>query len=143
VHRRLAAIVNADLAGFTRLMDGAETRTFRYLKAAQNEIGRSAVEAGARIQGIAEPAGISVSRAWWSGAGPGSATWWWPTRRYRAGMGRSLVGDTLRIDDLGSTNGTSVYGKPVRPDFLLAAEPGSTIRLGDVKLVVQQDCGQE
>ena len=51
----------------------------------------------------------------------------------------SLVGDTLRIEDLGSTNGTSVDGKPVRPGFPMAAEPGSTIRLGDVKLVVQRD----
>ena len=43
---RLAAIVHADLAGFTRLMEGGETRTFRHLKAAQNEVWRPAIEAG-------------------------------------------------------------------------------------------------
>lgn len=51
----------------------------------------------------------------------------------------SLVGDILLIEDLGSTDSASVCGKLVRPGFPVAAEPGSTIRLGDVKLAVQQD----
>jgi class 3 adenylate cyclase len=281
VHRRLAAIVHADLAGFTRLMEGAETRTFRHLKAAQNEVWRPAIEAGggrlvgtagdamlaefgsavaavnaaidiqermarfnatlgeeqrllfrigvhlgevivdqedqnifgdgvnlaARIQGIAEPGGISVSRAvrdvtelridyaYVDGGDHSFKNVSRPVHVFHVraahaprgmlrlegvdslgqphiceiavsklaegvvvgrGMGQcdlvvahatvsrrharlSLVGDTLRIEDLGSTNGTSVDGKPVRPGFPMAAEPGSTIRLGDVKLAVQQD----
>jgi len=281
MQRRLAAIVHADLAGFTRLMEGAETRTFRHLKAAQNEVWRPAIEAGggrlvgtagdamlaefgsavaavnaaidiqermvrfnaalgeqqrmlfrigvhmgevivdqedqnifgdgvnlaARIQGIAEPGGISVSRAvrdvtelridyayvdggdhsfknvsrpvhvfhvrqahaprgvlrlegldsngqphiceiavnkLTEGVVVGRAAGQSDLVVAHATVSRrharlSLVGDTLRIEDLGSTNGTAVDGKPVRPGFPVAAEPGSTIRLGDVKLVVQQD----
>jgi class 3 adenylate cyclase len=279
--RRLAAIVHADLAGFARLMEGAETRTFRHLKAAQNEVWRPAIEAGngrlvgtagdamlaefgsavaavnsaidiqermvrfnatlgeqqrmlfrigvhlgevivdqedqnifgdgvnlaARIQGIAEPGGIAVSRAvrdvtelridyaYVDGGDHSFKNVSRPVHVFYVrqahaprGMVRlegvdslgqphicevaisrlsegvvvgraaghsdlvvahatvsrrharlSLVGDTLRIEDLGSTNGTSVDGKPVRPGFPMAAEPGSTIRLGDVKLAVQQD----
>ena len=44
--RRLAAIVHADLAGFTRMMEGAETRTFRHLKSAQIDVWRPAIVAG-------------------------------------------------------------------------------------------------
>jgi len=44
MQRRLAAIVHADLAGFTRMMEGAETRTFRHLKSAQIEVWRPAIE---------------------------------------------------------------------------------------------------
>ena len=281
MQRRLAAIVHADLAGFTRLMEGAETRTFRHLKAAQNEVWRPAIEAGggrlvgtagdamlaefgsavaavnaaidiqermvrfnaslgeqqrmlfrigvhmgevivdredqnifgdgvnlaARIQGIAEPGGIAVSRsvrdvtelridyAYVDGGDHSFKNVSRPVHVFHVRpahaprgvlrlegidsggqphvceiavnkltegvvVGRaagqsdlvvahatvsrrharlSLVGDTLRIEDLGSTNGTSVDGKSVRPGFPVAAEPGSTIRLGDVKLAVQQD----
>jgi adenylate cyclase len=46
MQRRLAAIVHADLAGFTRMMEGAETRTFRHLKSAQIEVWRPAIVAG-------------------------------------------------------------------------------------------------
>jgi len=54
MQRRLAAIVHADLAGFTRMMEGAETRTFRHLKAAQIEVWRPAIEAGSgRLVGTA------------------------------------------------------------------------------------------
>lgn len=54
MQRRLAAIVHADLAGFTRMMEGAETRTFRHLKAAQIEVWRPAIEAGGgRLVGTA------------------------------------------------------------------------------------------
>jgi adenylate cyclase len=52
--RRLAAIVHADLAGFTRMMEGAETRTFRHLKAAQIDVWRPAIQAGGgRLVGTA------------------------------------------------------------------------------------------
>lgn len=54
LQRRLAAIVHADLAGFTRMMEGAETRTFRHLKAAQTKVWRPAIEGGAgRLVGTA------------------------------------------------------------------------------------------
>jgi len=54
MQRRLAAIVHADLAGFTRLMEGAETRTFRHLKTAQTEVWRPAIIAGGgRLVGTA------------------------------------------------------------------------------------------
>lgn len=54
MQRRLAAIVHADLAGFTRLMEGAETRTFRHLKTAQIDIWRPAiVSGGGRLVGTA------------------------------------------------------------------------------------------
>jgi class 3 adenylate cyclase len=44
MQRRLAAIVHADLAGFTRMMEGAETRTFRHLKSAQTGVWKPAIE---------------------------------------------------------------------------------------------------
>jgi class 3 adenylate cyclase len=52
--RRLSAIVHADVAGFSRMMEGAETRTFRHLKAAQGEVWRPGIErAGGRLVGTA------------------------------------------------------------------------------------------
>ncbi len=54
MQRRLAAIVHADLAGFTRMMEGAETRTFRHLKSAQIEVWRPAIVASqGRLVGTA------------------------------------------------------------------------------------------
>ena len=54
MQRRLAAIVHADLAGFTRMMEGSETRTFRHLKSAQIEVWRPAIVAGnGRLVGTA------------------------------------------------------------------------------------------
>ncbi len=54
MQRRLAAIIHADLAGFTRMMEGAETRTFRHLKSAQVEVWRPAIVAGGgRLVGTA------------------------------------------------------------------------------------------
>jgi adenylate cyclase len=54
MQRRLAAIIHADLAGFTRMMEGAETRTFRHLKSAQIEVWRPAIDAGnGRLVGTA------------------------------------------------------------------------------------------
>jgi len=54
MQRRLVAIVHADLAGFTRLMESGETRTFRHLKTAQIEVWRPAiVQGGGRLVGTA------------------------------------------------------------------------------------------
>src|SRR6186997_461866 len=54
LQRRLAAIVHADLAGFTRMMEGAETRTFRHPKTAQIDVWRPAIQAGGgRLVGTA------------------------------------------------------------------------------------------
>jgi adenylate cyclase len=54
MQRRLAAIVHADIAGFTRMMEGSETRTFRHLKSAQIEVWRPAIEASrGRLVGTA------------------------------------------------------------------------------------------
>jgi adenylate cyclase len=54
MQRRLAAIVHADLAGFTRMMEGAETRTFRHLKAAMTDVWRPAIDAASgRLVGTA------------------------------------------------------------------------------------------
>ena len=54
MQRRLAAIVHADLAGFTRMMEGAETRTFRHLKKAQIDVWRPAIaQGGGRMVGTA------------------------------------------------------------------------------------------
>jgi pSer/pThr/pTyr-binding forkhead associated (FHA) protein len=46
----------------------------------------------------------------------------------------------LRIEDVGSTNGTSIDGKLIASGSL--PEPlvsGSTLRLGDIELVVRYD----
>lgn len=54
MQRRLAAIVHADIAGFTRMMEGSETRTFRHLKSAQIEVWRPAIDAAnGRLVGTA------------------------------------------------------------------------------------------
>ena len=293
MQRRLAAIVHADLAGFTRMMEGAETRTFRHLKSAQIDVWRPAIDSGggrlvgtagdamlaefasavaavsaaidiqermarfnealddsqrmmfrvgihlgevivdqedqnifgdgvnlaARIQAIAEPGGIAVSRAVRdvtelridytfadggehafknvsrpvqvfhirTASGPSTKT---TTRvvpqlvlHFGGGdslgqkygfdvaldklmaapqgmvIGRaadqcelvlahatvsrrharlSLVGETLQVDDLGSTNGTSVDGASLRPGAPAPVQAGTRLRLGDVELVVRQ-----
>jgi len=52
--RRLAAMLHADVAGFTRMMEGAQTMTFRHLKAAQINVWRPAIETGGgRLVGTA------------------------------------------------------------------------------------------
>lgn len=293
MQRRLAAIVHADLAGFTRMMEGAETRTFRHLKSAQIDVWRPAIDAGggrlvgtagdamlaefasavaavsaaidiqermarfnevldesqrmmfrvgvhlgevivdqedqnifgdgvnlaARIQAIAEPGGIAVSRAvkdvtelridyafvdggehafknvsrpvhvyhikTASGGGAKTTTRVVPQIVLQFGgadsggqkysfdvaldklmaasqgmvIGRAaeqcelvvahatvsrrharlnLAGETLQIDDLGSTNGTSVNGTAVRPGTPAPVQVGNKLRLGDVELTVRQ-----
>jgi class 3 adenylate cyclase len=53
MQRRLVAIVHADLADFTRMMEGAETLTFQHLKSATSDVWRPAIEAGGgRLVGI-------------------------------------------------------------------------------------------
>ena len=295
MQRRLAAIVHADLAGFTRMMEGAETRTFRHLKSAQIEVWRPAIDAGngrlvgtagdamlaefgsavtavgaaidiqermarfnealsveqrmlfrvgvhlgevivdeedqnifgdgvnlaARIQALAEPGGIAVSRAVRdlvelrveyafvdggehqvknvsravqvfhvrpakaAAVTVGTTTRMVPqiTLRFEGvdstsnkhafevtleklmsraqGMviGRaadqcdlvvahatvsrrharlSLAGEALQVEDLGSTNGTAVGGKALRPGEPMVLHAGSKLRLGDVDLLVRQ-----
>jgi class 3 adenylate cyclase len=279
LQRRLAAIVHADLAGFTRMMEGAETRTFRHLKAAQVDVWRPSIDAGggrlvgtagdamlaefgsavsavnaaidiqermgrfnanlietqrmmfrigvhlgevivdqedqnifgdgvnlaARIQGIAEPGGIAVSRAVrdvtelridYAFVDGGELSFKNVSRpvhvfhvrpaavprgtlrfegadslgqphAFEIAVGKlegaivgraadqctlvvahptvsrrharlSLAGEALQIEDLGSTNGTAVDGRAARTGQPMAFQPGSTIRLGDVKLSVQQ-----
>jgi len=44
--RRLSAILHADVAGFTRLMEGAELGTFLHLKAAQKDVWQPAIRLG-------------------------------------------------------------------------------------------------
>ena len=48
--------------------------------------------------------------------------------------------NNLRIEDIGSTNGTSIDGRPIAPGALPEPlAPGSTLRLGDIELVVRYD----
>jgi class 3 adenylate cyclase len=288
MQRRLAAIVHADLAGFTRMMEGAESRTFRHLKTTQIDIWRPAIEAAggrlvgtagdamlaefnsavaavsaaidiqerlalfneslddsqrmlfrigvhlgevivdeedqnifgdgvnlaARIQGIAEPGGIAVSRAVrdmtelrvdyaFIDAGEhrlknvsrpihvfhvrqAAAAKPSPLRTkvifegadssgikyaFEVSLGRlassagglvigraagqcelvvshatvsrrharlTLAGESLRIEDLGSTNGTSVDGKAAPAGMTLPLQAASRLRLGDVELSIRQ-----
>jgi len=293
MQRRLAAIVHADLAGFTRMMEGAETRTFRHLKSAQIDVWRPAIDSGggrlvgtagdamlaefgsavaavsaaidiqermarfnealderqrmlfrvgvhlgevivdeedqnifgdgvnlaARIQAIAEPGGIAVSRAvkdvtelridyafvdggehafknvsrpvhvyhirTASGASNRTTTHVVPQivlrfegvdstgQKYRFDValdklmtatqgwviGRSadqcelvvahatasrrharlsLAGEALQIEDLGSTNGTSVNGVVLKAGTAVALHAGGKVRIGDVELVIRQ-----
>ena len=44
--RRLSVVLHADLAGFVRLMEGAEDRTVDHLRSVQDEIWRPAVKTG-------------------------------------------------------------------------------------------------
>ena len=50
----------------------------------------------------------------------------------------SLAGEALQVEDLGSTNGTAVDGKPLRAGEPVALQAGSKLRLGDVDLLVRQ-----
>ena len=295
MQRRLAAIVHADIAGFTRMMEGSETRTFRHLKTAQIDVWRPAIQASngrlvgtagdamlaefgsavtavsaaidiqermtrfnealaaeqrmmfrvgvhlgevivddedqnifgdgvnlaARIQALAEPGGIAVSRAvrdlvelridyaFVDGgehqlknvsrsvqvfrvrparameATSGATTRMVPqialrfegvdsasqkhsfevaldkliSRSQGMVIGRaadqcdlvvahatvsrrharlSLSGEALQVEDLGSTNGTAVGGKPLRPGEPAALHAGNKLRLGDVDLLIRQ-----
>ena len=45
----------------------------------------------------------------------------------------------LQIEDVGSTNGTSINGTPIEPGMSRPLVPGSTLKLGDIELVVRYD----
>jgi pSer/pThr/pTyr-binding forkhead associated (FHA) protein len=45
----------------------------------------------------------------------------------------------LQVEDVGSTNGTSVNGNPIAPGSSQTLAPGSTLKLGDIELVVRYD----
>jgi adenylate cyclase len=45
----------------------------------------------------------------------------------------------LLVEDLGSTNGTSIDGAALEPGVSQALEPGATLKIGDIELVVRRD----
>jgi pSer/pThr/pTyr-binding forkhead associated (FHA) protein len=45
----------------------------------------------------------------------------------------------LQIEDMGSTNGTSVDGVAVEPGLSKSLEPGAKLRIGDIELIVRYD----
>jgi adenylate cyclase len=57
-------------------------------------------------------------------------------RHARLSVGRDNI---LQIEDVGSTNGTSINGKAIVPGLTMPLEPGSTLKLGDIELVVRYD----
>ena len=50
-----------------------------------------------------------------------------------------LVDNTLQIEDLGSTNGTSVDGLAVAAGALRRFQAGARVRIGDIELAVRHD----
>src|SRR5204863_9446859 len=50
----------------------------------------------------------------------------------------SLAGEALQIEDLGSTNGTSVNGTALPSAAPAPLQVGAKLRLGDVELAVRQ-----
>ncbi len=54
----------------------------------------------------------------------------------RLSVGRD---NTLQIEDIGSTNGTSIDGERIEPRLPHPLAPGSTLKLGDIELVVRYD----
>jgi pSer/pThr/pTyr-binding forkhead associated (FHA) protein len=49
-----------------------------------------------------------------------------------------LAGDALQVEDLGSTNGTSLDGAMLRASEPVALHAGTRLKLGDVDLAVRQ-----
>jgi pSer/pThr/pTyr-binding forkhead associated (FHA) protein len=49
-----------------------------------------------------------------------------------------LLADALQIEDLGSTNGTTVNGAALRPGAAVPLGTGTNLRMGDVALTVRQ-----
>ena len=47
--------------------------------------------------------------------------------------------NTLQIEDIGSTNGTSIDGERIEPRLPHPLAPGSTLKLGDIELVVRYE----
>jgi len=54
----------------------------------------------------------------------------------RLSLGRD---NTLQIEDVGSTNGTSIDGERLTPRVPHPLAPGSTLKLGEIELVVRYD----
>jgi pSer/pThr/pTyr-binding forkhead associated (FHA) protein len=54
----------------------------------------------------------------------------------RLSVGRD---NTLHIEDIGSTNGTSINGERIAAGVPHPLAPGSTLKLGDIELVVRYD----
>ena len=50
-----------------------------------------------------------------------------------------LVDNVLQIEDLGSTNGTSVDGTVVAAGMLRPLQAGARLRIGDIELAVRYD----
>ncbi|MBI2738495.1 MAG: adenylate/guanylate cyclase domain-containing protein [Rhodospirillales bacterium] len=57
-------------------------------------------------------------------------------RHARLSVGRDNI---LQIEDIGSTNGTSINGERLTPWQRHPLAPGSTLKLGDIELVVRYD----
>jgi adenylate cyclase len=49
------------------------------------------------------------------------------------------LNNTLHIEDVGSTNGTAINGMPIAPGLSRPLAPGSTLKLGDIELVIHYD----
>jgi adenylate cyclase len=49
------------------------------------------------------------------------------------------INNSLQIEDIGSTNGTSINGESIAPGQSRSLEAGSTLKLGDIELVVRYD----
>ncbi len=49
------------------------------------------------------------------------------------------VGESVRIEDLGSANGTRVRGRPLTSGGALALAPGDTVEVGETLLVLQRE----
>ena len=47
-------------------------------------------------------------------------------------------GDALKIEDLGSTNGTAVNGAALRAGSSAALQIGGKVKIGDVELAIRQ-----
>src|SRR5688572_18106776 len=56
---------------------------------------------------------------------------------------RLLIGPAIRVEDLGSSNGTWVRGRRLDPSDPLQLRPGEVFRLGDVSLWVEDRLGAE
>jgi pSer/pThr/pTyr-binding forkhead associated (FHA) protein len=49
----------------------------------------------------------------------------------------TMAGDTLQIEDLGSTNGTAVNGMTLQAGTPAAVQSGTKLKIGDVALTVR------
>ena len=49
----------------------------------------------------------------------------------------SLAGKALKVEDLGSTNGTALNGAALASDAPVALQTGAKLRLGDVELSIR------